>query len=308
MTNCEKGIAAVFIMLHHLSQKLLVQGPFIVMQYIGFILVAVFFFISGYGLKYALYNKDNYLKSFFKKRLLAVFEPYWIVLLITIIVYAFCGKIFTVRDYMLSFIGCDIITGTWFVTAIVVIYFLFWFSYAVTGKEHGDFAMLLLLIGYCIVCRAINVHSSYTASIAAFYLGIIWEKYAVVIIPWIRKSYVIKLIISILVCVVLFFGRLFLAFRYIDNELMHTILRNIISIAFIFMMITVTQKVQFKGLILDFLGSISYELYMVHYVLLCIGSRVDNNNLYVMIVIVGGILLSTLLKMCFRKSPLTTSS
>lgn len=60
-----KGIVAYAIIIHHLSQKMQVPGLLSIIGYIGFICVAVFFFISGYGLECALKNKENYLKHFF---------------------------------------------------------------------------------------------------------------------------------------------------------------------------------------------------------------------------------------------------
>lgn len=73
-TKKEKGIAAILILLHHLSQRVKVSGPFVILGYIGFILVAVFFFISGYGLSYGVRYKYDYLKGFFKRRVLPVLE------------------------------------------------------------------------------------------------------------------------------------------------------------------------------------------------------------------------------------------
>ena len=38
ITKSEKGIAAILIVLHHLSQRVKVSGPFLIMGYIGFVL------------------------------------------------------------------------------------------------------------------------------------------------------------------------------------------------------------------------------------------------------------------------------
>ena len=297
ITKSEKGIAAILILLHHLSQRVKVSGPFLIMGYIGFILVAVFFFISGYGLSYGMRNKQNYLEGFFRKRLLPVLIPYWIVNTIDIIFYLSTGMIFTPMQYVLSYIGADIITGTWFVTAILVLYLIFWVAF----KSKNSYTVLGLgLIGYCAICACLKLHTSYTASIAVFMLGVIWNKIDKKMIAWMREKYCLKLLIVLGTFGVLFLGRLFLAAKGLDNEIVQLILRNLVSVLFILSLIAITQKIHFTGKILGWLGDISYELYIVHYVLLMMFSGL-NSNLYLIAVFGGGLLLSTLLRNVDKK-------
>lgn len=88
--------------------------------------------------------------------------------------------------------------------------------------------------------------------------------------------------------------RLILSAKGINNEIVHLILRNLISVLFVLALIAVNQKVQFTGKTLEWLGNISYELYIVHYVLFSMLSGL-NPNVYVVTVLGGGLLLSTLL-------------
>lgn len=290
-TKKEKGIAAILIVLHHLSQRVKVAGPFVILGYTGFILVAVFFFISGYGLSYGVQYKHNYLKGFFRKRLLPVLVPYWIVSTIDIVLYLIKGTVFTPMQYVLSYIGVDTITGTWFVTTILIMYLMFWTAF----KSKRSYTVLgLCLIVYCIICFNFNLHSSYTASIAAFALGVFWNKIDRRMITWFRERYYLKLLIILGIFGLMFFGRLVLSDKGFDNEIVQLILRNFTSVLFVFVLIAVTQKVQFTGRTLEWLGNISYELYIVHYVLLSMLSGI-NPNMYMVAVLGGGLLLSTLL-------------
>lgn len=290
-TKKEKGIAAILIVLHHLSQRVKVSGSFVILGYIGFILVAVFFFISGYGLSYGVRYKHDYLKGFFKRRLLPVLVPYWIVNTVDIVFYLIKGTVFTPMQYVLSFIGIDVITGTWFVTAILIMYIIFWLAF----KCMKSYIVLgLCLIGYCIICINLNLHSSYTASISAFALGVFWNKIDRRMITWIREKYFLKLTFVLVTFGIMFLGRLILSAKGINNEIVHLILRNLISVLFVLALIAVNQKVQFTGKTLQWLGNISYELYIVHYVLLSMLSGL-NTKVYVVAVLGGGLLLSTLL-------------
>lgn len=79
-TNCCKGIAAIIIMLHHISFRLSNLPVFVKMiWYIAFPIVGFFFFMSGYGLTCGLMKKKDYLQGFLSKRLLNIFVPYVIV-------------------------------------------------------------------------------------------------------------------------------------------------------------------------------------------------------------------------------------
>lgn len=290
-TKKEKGIAAILIVLHHLSQRVKVSGPFVILGYIGFILVAIFFFISGYGLSYGVQYKRDYLKGFFKRRLLPVLVPYWIVNTVDIVFYLIKGTFFTPMQYVLSFIGIDVITGTWFVTAILIMYIIFWLAF----KCKKSYVVLgICLIGYCIICINLNLHSSYTASISAFALGVCWNKIDRRMITWIRERYYLKSLIILGTFGIMFFGRLVLSAKGLNNEVAQFVLRNLISVLFVYALIAVTQKVQFTGKVLEWLGNISYELYIVHSVLLSMLSSL-NPDVYVVAVLGGGLLLSTLL-------------
>lgn len=290
-TKKEKGIAAILIVLHHLSQRVKVSGPFVILGYIGFILVAVFFFISGYGLSYGAQYKHDYFKGFFRKRLFPVLVPYWIVNTIYIVFDLIKGTVFTPMEYVLSFVGVGTITGTWFVTSILIMYIIFWIAF-ISKKSYSILG--LCLIGYCIICFNLNLHSSYTASIAAFALGVLWNKIDRRTISWIRERYYLKLLIILGTFGMMFFGRLVLSAKGFNNVILQMILRNFISVLFIFVLVAVTQTVQFTGKTLEWLGNISYELYLVHGMLLSMLSGL-NPNVYMVAVLGGGLLLSTLL-------------
>lgn len=113
-------------------------------------------------------------------------------------------------------------------------------------------------------------------------------------ITWIREKYFLKLLIILGTFGIMFFGRLVLSAKGLNNEVVQFVLRNLISVLFVYALIAVTQKVQFTGKVLDWLGNISYELYIVHSVLLSMLSGL-NTKVYMVAVLGGGLLLSTLL-------------
>ena len=80
-----KYFCALSVVVCHLC-KLIYLGP-VFSQFFDFgtYAVAVFFFLSGYGLTYFCIYKKNYLKDFLKKRLLKIFLIYFIATLLWVV-------------------------------------------------------------------------------------------------------------------------------------------------------------------------------------------------------------------------------
>lgn len=81
MTNCLKVLSAVMIMLHHYSQYVCANGLSdsicykVLSSQGGFLGVAIFFFLSGYGLMESESNGHLKVLTFFKRRLLKIYLP-----------------------------------------------------------------------------------------------------------------------------------------------------------------------------------------------------------------------------------------
>lgn len=273
ITTAERGIAALFIVMHHLSQAIPVRGPVVLMRYIGFIMVALFFFLSGYGLMFGFLNKQDYLRDFLRKRVLTILIPYWFVDIGMIIIQLMRGHTYSVSDYILSFVGVETITDTWFVTAIIILYIIFYVTFKLAdcfedSETAGSFLLGIFLIVYYIVCILFDVDSFYTASVSAFLFGVLWHQIGNRVMAAVKRKYAFSFVSVSLCFAILFLGRLALSTYGYDNKIIHIVLRNMISIIFVLWVLILTQKILIKGKALRALGSISYEIYIVHYVVL----------------------------------------
>ena len=74
-TSAIKGIFAVLILYSHIESYLSISENWYdvaftkVKNYHGQLIVAMFFFYSGYGVMFSIMRKQNYAKSFFKNRI-----------------------------------------------------------------------------------------------------------------------------------------------------------------------------------------------------------------------------------------------
>ena len=83
-TRMIQAFACIGVVLHHLTQQITSygvfnKGPVTVLNDMGFLFTALFFFFSGYGLITSLQTKPDYLKTFLYRRLPSVLIPFWTV-------------------------------------------------------------------------------------------------------------------------------------------------------------------------------------------------------------------------------------
>lgn len=124
-----KGLLAMLVILHHLSISTSCGVLFKGFVVVGIICVALFFFYSGYGLMVNYLRKPEYLKNFFSRRILRILVPYGLALTA-----AWCGALMNrywctlgeIWDSLLR--GDPIVRYSWYVLTIAVLYLVFWIS------------------------------------------------------------------------------------------------------------------------------------------------------------------------------------
>lgn len=134
-TTAIKGFSILTVVWAHTGARLGVGG----IQFIAGIGVSLFLICSGYGLEMS-YQKNG-LKGFWKKRLLGVCLPFWLVELIGLLV---TGS-FTIEKYVLdAFFLKPATSYGWFMGYIIVCYFIF---YAINNFTTNERMALLALLG-----------------------------------------------------------------------------------------------------------------------------------------------------------------
>ena len=134
-TTAIKGFSILTVVWAHSGARLSVGG----IQFIAGIGVALFLMCSGYGLEVS-YEKNG-LKGFWKKRLLGVCLPFWVVELVGL----FATGTFAVKTYLLDFCFLKPATGYgWFMGYIVICYLIF---YAVKRLIKDRKMQMLALFG-----------------------------------------------------------------------------------------------------------------------------------------------------------------
>lgn len=161
-----RGLLAIFIVLHHLSQsydfsEVLWGIPISPLRYftsMGAPVVAVFFLLTGYGLARSIQLKGNaYLDGFIPKRLGKILPEFLILTLLMVCVIIYRHSFETVVANMKA--GTPPLYNSWFIYIIIYAYIAFYFSAIIsngnikkTGLIFTAFIManviLLRMIGY----------------------------------------------------------------------------------------------------------------------------------------------------------------
>lgn len=158
-----QGLFAVLIMVHHISQKLSEPGtvpdkyvkhgldPF---MYIGYLLVAYYFFSSGYGLYKSYKNKENYLTGFLSKHL----PPVIIMLAVSSYFFMYVGLGHGMNsryDSPMTLFGPWTNNPySWYIYAIIICYVLFYNCFKRAHTERAAITAIIIgLAAYILFCN-----------------------------------------------------------------------------------------------------------------------------------------------------------
>ena len=132
-TDCLKGIFAVAILLCHLCGRTGIGssiglGP--IYTAMGYLSVAIFLVLSGYGLAYSYdQRKERYLSGFFFNRVLSLYVLQCVLIIVYgTLKYFFSKDAIQIRDVIQSFLfGKTVISNGWYLQVILLFYLLFYF-------------------------------------------------------------------------------------------------------------------------------------------------------------------------------------
>lgn len=265
-TNMLKGFAILTVLWGHIGSAYNIPG----IQWVAGIGVSLFLICSGYGLE-ASYSKNG-LKSFWSKRFWAVIVPYWIIYLFA------AGLMSDDFNFSMCLRILLFIQANWYVRYILIIYIIYWIlKKAVIHFELQQSTFYLFLFSTFVVWFVVEslffakatAPSLLARQMFAFPLGVvIFDHY-----DWIKLQFNSKNIKNQfmfgLIAVISLFVLVFSQANKIES--LPYILSNTLSLFTVMPLALVVIKLSclFKPLFynqsFNFLGSISYEVYLIQY-------------------------------------------
>lgn len=279
LTQELKGVAILAIVFAHIGYYLTTSPqflfPFSVLAGAG---VNLFLFLSGYGLTFSQMNKEGTILQFYKRRLLKLFIPFWIIVAVLFLCdYFFLGVVYPGEYMSKSFFGiftsatmyADLNSPLWYFSFIFFYYLLF---PLVFSKQYTwATALILYLVVWALVqinpIQLSGVIGLYQVHMIAFPLGVLIAWYghtprALLTATkhlYIRHERLLYPVGLFVLCVVI--GYLALhgnvgAFAYIEE---------FTSIATMFAIILLFILKKSESNLLSVFGFFSYEIFLFHW-------------------------------------------
>lgn len=159
------GVSALMILLCHAAASgVLMPKPISFILSFGELGVDMFLFLSGLGCYYSLLNNDKY-TVFFKKRLIRILTPYFLIVIPFDAIFLFTGR-YTIAQCILNVTTLDywlVGGGAWFIALIIPLYICapILFRLLRGDKRRLSYSVLfitIIVLLYCIPVQDDIVH------------------------------------------------------------------------------------------------------------------------------------------------------
>ena len=285
-TKCYLGFCAVIIAFHHIAQatcaswlnpKYIRHGLDIFVT-AGYPMVAMFLFCSGYGLYKSAKSKPDFFKRFIPVRIIPILIP----TLLTMLVYIFFRYWRKIPFYIDSPFA---VNGhetwhpyIWYVPCIILLYILFYIGFGLFKKDSiGILVVTIGIVGYIIFCIKLRYGTWWFNTAHMFLVGILVSKYEDKFFESCKKLYVLRLIGTIILCVLFWFlgdnagGIYLMVFHHPYDfvygyrcDLVAAIFQFLYCLAFMSLYYLISMKLKVGNPVLSFLGKFTLEFYLVH--------------------------------------------
>ena len=275
-----RGIMAVLIILHHFSEKIVGGRFFPLLQHAGYLIVAIFFFLSGYGLMFS-YNirGKEYLKDFLKNRVLYLVIVYLLVTALYAVYHIIIG------DFRFSL---TIAENSWYIWIQIILYIFFWFSFKFFGgksKKTAICSIFVLQVLLTILLIFAGFADIWYISNFAFIFGI-FISFNKTKIDFIIKKYYLVFAFSSFV--------LFAVFSILPTVIgFYTIFRMLSTVSFCLVFMSIIYVIRITSKFWSSIGKFSLEIYLLHgFVYMFLHRFISNDVLWIIVTLVITIPLS----------------
>ena len=292
-TRILRGITALGVALHHMGQKTcapwhprpyIVHGldPFVP---IGYLFVGVFLFCSGLGLYKSFKTKQEYLKGFFRRRVLPIVIAFYLSEIIYTAVRLAMGEKMDALKILWYLSGLHMANfNAWYVIVIPFFYLAFWAAFRFCKKEGwAIFWVFAFTLGYTVLGACIDHQNDWWMrgewwynSILLFPLGLLFGRHEKRVVSFVKKAYPLWLLLSLAAVFLLFWQSEWLngnAWGYylegrapmkVPYRLLSAAFQWLVCIAYASFCFLLMMKVRFHNGALKWLGGVTLEFYLMH--------------------------------------------
>ena len=285
-TKCFLGFCAVVIVLHHCSHMTCASwvNPYFIRHGLdifvtaGYPMVGMFFFFSGFGLYKSAKTKPDFFKRFIPVRMIPILIPTALTFLAYVLMMYIRKVPFDIDNPLKVNSHNTWHPYIWYVPCMLLMYLLFYIGFGLFKKDWiGILVVVLGTLGYIAFCLFLGYGTWWFNTVHMFTIGILVSKYEKRFFESCKKLYVLRLIGTILLCVVLWFlgdnaGGMWLEANHkmyfgMDArycELISCVFQILYTLAFMSLFYLLGMKLRVGNPVLRFFGKFTLELYLVH--------------------------------------------
>lgn len=278
-----RGICAITVLASHLiSYSGFGKGSVLISLIegmMGYLPVAIFFFLSGYGLMVSYQAKGmKYIDSMPSKRILPYYVKYLIVALVYFLVRLVCGieneSGLLIRTFLY---GGTIVKFGWYLQTQLLLYFIFYFGFMLCAKKP-IVAISGLTVLFWVLCVLFCLDTTYYMTTPSFLLGVFWP--TIMDKPLLKKWGGGWSIVP-------FIGIWLLATPF-DEPINAYIRCGVAPLFLIISIVWLIRKTNLESPMMGFLGRYSYEIYVLQgIVILILQSRMLNIRNPITFIVIG---------------------
>ena len=260
--SCIKGIAAVFLILVHIKNALANPGSYAFLSSAGFLLVAVFFFYSGYGITKKAISDKSYIPKQLILKVLALFK----MIVITEIIYILISTIFLGKEYDLPSVikavfGINLLNGAmWYIVALLIIYSAT-ILFSAFNRNGGYTLIAVLAVGTYVLISALRGRAPHEMQSCIAY--VIGAYYAEDVERKSNNKMYNPLLLLEMFCVSFAAPYIFRHF-WVDSSVIRVVFGSLSSVFFVMLLIFMLEKVKIENEFLVQIGKVSTEIYLSH--------------------------------------------
>lgn len=264
--NALKGIAALLLVIVHIRERLvIVPTAYKALAAGGFLLVAIFFFYSGYGITKKGTKDPSYITARLPKRILYLIE----LILISEGVYYLAnvllfGRTFDFLDMLKCIFGITMLNGAmWTVVAMLIIQVVILIGRLIFKKIKLSYLAAAGCLIYITITALRGRGAWEMQSCFAFFMGAVIAEHEEYFVGSLRKPF--PVILSALVFVASFSAPYVIEhFTGIDSKLLRVIAGTVASVTFIYCLLWLVSKLKIQNKLIILFGTMFTEIYLWH--------------------------------------------
>ena len=302
-----KAIFTVLVLVHHVYQEIpFLSGSFIEVIFLslGYLSVALFFFLSGYGLAYSEKKKGQiYINNMPSKRIVPFYFQIDLLNVIYFFVNGFLNDKFEFSRLMKSFFQNDVIVRNgWYLMVALMLYVVFYYVYKIISNTYLRIVSITIFL-FCFMIACIKVfeygewwYQSNMAFVAGLIMGTVNND---------KNEYNLKSYVLLICCFVVFFY----TFRMINfkslNFNLYYLVKSMCCVSFSLLSILLSKMFKIRSRVISYISKISFEIYVSQGIFLSIFHSnkiyINNSLMYFLLVVSTTFLFSVLLNIVFEK-------